>query len=1121
MRNAKRHPSNEGLKLASAVEISRQFLRSVRIDKDFGREDALSGYICQGTARALLESVARQVTDTKQRAFTWTGPYGGGKSSLALMLCSLVGPSAKLRAKANEILDLPSDSRVQKAFEARGNGWLVLPVVGKRASAAAEIAAALAMAKGEPYASGKRKHVDVIADLVAEANQHRQGVLLVIDELGKFLEASAQEGGDDIYFFQELAEAASRASGKLVVVGILHQAFEAYASRLGREARDDWAKVQGRFIDIPLVSATDEVIELIGRAIKVSPSVDRKPPAGVADVVAIVAQSVQARRPGALAGIGAGLARCWPLHPVTAALLGPISKRRFGQNERSTFGFLASREPLGFAEFLEAEPADWRSMYGPARFWDYLRANLEPAILASADAHRWAVALEAVERAEAKGEPQHVEVTKAVALIEMFRNGSGLAPEEAILTVSVQGYKPEQIKAALRQLVDWKIIIERKHLGAYGVYAGSDFDIEGAISQARGELGEPTLDRISALSDLQPILAKRLYQQTGTMRWMTRQIVRMNDIEAVLKRFKPDRGSLGSFILCLHDADQSEKSAGARMHKLSKEYSEVPALIGVPANAKQITELSLELAAAERVFKSRPELEGDSIARREILGRIAAIRASLEEELADAFSLCKWYFKGEVQSKERPASLSAIASSIGAELYDTSPWIFSELLNREEPSSNSNKARKDLMYRMVSHSDIAKLGYEGMPADAGLYFNLLHASGLHSERKDSGWSFGPPNTSPRGRSMLSFWNWTHKHVSEPRKETSLAELYGLWAAPPFGVRAGVMPVLALAFYLAHRSTLAMYIEGTFTPEISESAIDEWLLDPKQVKFQFVAASDDQKQLVSAIAKSVSEQTQTPVAAVPLDAARALVGLVLGLPNWTKRTALVGQLAQEVRGMLLKANDPHRVLFTALPALLQTTDPTKLVDTLRQVTTELATAYETMLRQVEASVLSALDHTGRTHEQLHVRAVNVKGITGDFRLDAFAARLEAYDGSSDAIEGLISLAVSKPSANWVDRDIDAALLQLGEWALEFRRAETMAPLRGRPSTRRVIGVVFGAKHGQDACGSVDVAEADAAEVDKLVKRLLATVHPERPEIVLAALAEAGALLMTQQPRKEVA
>ena len=93
-----------------------------------------------------------------------------------------------------------------------------------------------------------------------------------------------------------------------------------------------------------------------------------------------------------------------------------------------------------------------------------------------------------------------------------------------------------------------------------------------------------------------------------------------------------------------------------------------------------------------------------------------------------------------------------------------------------------------------------------------------------------------------------------------------------------------------------------------------------------------------------------------------------------------------------------------------------------------------------------------------------------------------------------------------------------------WMAPIRRVDVIeaevAPLRGRPSTRRVLGVVFGASHGQDACGSVDLAESDVAAVDQMVKRVLAAVHKEHPDIVLAALAEAGALLMNQT-RKEAA
>ena len=1105
MPKAVRSPTAQQRTLSDVVSISRQFLRSVRIDTDLGREDALSGYICQGTARSLLENMSKQIVETNQRAFTWTGPYGGGKSSLALSLCSLVSPNPKIRAKARQVLGVSEGSLVQRAFATKSDGWLVVPVVGKRADVRTELSNALAEARG--VSPSRRKNIDVVAELVDEAERHPNGVLVIIDELGKLLEATAMEGGD-IGFFQELAESASRCSRKLVIVGILHQAFDAYASRLGREARDEWAKVQGRYIDIPLVAGVDEVIELVGRAIKPTDPPDLRQAARFAKRVA---DSIKARRPGTPDSLAGSLEACWPLHPVTAALLGPISRRKFGQNERSTFGFLASREPLGFIEHLNGHPAEWSKMYGPADYWDYLRANLEPAILASPDGHRWSQACEAVERAESKGTERHVALTKAIALIELFRSGSGLVADNHVLEVSVRGVDEQSISQLLKDLAEWKVLIERKHLGAWGIYAGSDFDIEGAVRLARAEIGEPDLDRISTLSDLQPVLAKRLYQETGTMRWLNRALARLDGIEQLAESYKHKPGSVGTFVMCLPSLGTRTKSAEHRVRHASTTASET-LLLGTPKNAERIAELSLELAAAERVSKTHPELHGDPVARRELVGRIEAVRSSLEEELADAFATCLWYRQGNSVNPKHDKPLTVLASEIAREVYSKTPPIFSELINREEPSSNSVKARKDLMYRMVSHASQEKLGYDDFPADAGLYFTILNTPGLHRPLSDGSWGFTEPHATKKWEQFSPWWYSTRLEVLKDGKSTTLADLYAYWVDAPYGIRRGVIPVLALAFFMAHRSQLALYVAGAFTPELTEAVVDEWVLDPGRIAFKHVEASRDQVTLVGALAASVAQRTNTEVEAGPLDVARGLVSIIVGLPEWTKRTLTVSKRAQEVRGMLLRANDPHKVLFADLPTLLEARDPEEIDRRLAEVTDELTGAYGAMLRRVRQHLLDALDHGARPLQELQQRAGTVKGITGDLRLDAFAGRLELADQTETVIEGLISLAVSKPSAQWVDRDIDAAMGALASWAVDFRKAEAMAPLRNRPSTRRVFGVVFGASHGQDRSGYVDIADKDTPAVDRLVKAFLADTVGERPEVILAALAEAGAMTL---------
>lgn len=1100
--------------LADAVEISRQFLRSVRLDADYGRNDALYGYVLQGSGQSALEAMARQIQETQQRAFTWTGPYGGGKSSLALALCSLVHTEAKVRKAARTTLGLSADNIVLKAFNAGRDGWAVLPIVGKRAPVQQEIGRALGALPGRRR-SGRGRPPDVIADLVNLTQGNRySGVLLVMDELGKFLEHAAQ-AGNDIYFYQELAEAASRTRGKLVVVGILHQAFEQYAVKVGRDARDEWAKVQGRYVDIPIVAAVDEVIELTGRAIEVH-GVKHGESRTVAKAVS---DCIRRCRPGSASDLDRRLDACWPLHPVTAALLGPSAKRRFGQNERSIFGFLGSVEPLGFRDFLSSREVESLAYYWPDRYWDYLRANLEPSILASPDGHRWALGAEAVERAEARGEALHVRLAKTIALVEMFRNGSGVLADDELLRTCVPGERGDAIIKALEDLARWSIVIFRKHLSAWGIYAGSDFDIDAAVRNARGEIGEDDLKRLSKISDLYPVLAKRLYQETGTMRWFTRSIVRAEDAERYARHHCRADGSAGEFVLVIPQRGMSVRAADGLARKVSALKGLPPLVVGIPRNAERLVELGEELTALERVYVSSPELQGDGVARREIDARIGYVRAELEEALRDAFTLARWFYRGEPTESNFGKGLSPIAWAIASHLYPNTPHIFSELINRDNPSSNSVKARRELLYRMLTHAHLENLGYEGFPADAGLYHTVLKATGLH-QAADRGWRFGKPMDS-RAESFKMLWEATDQLVTQPGCIVALNQVYRLWTAPPFGIKKGILPLLALAYFLANRRHLAVYIDGTFMADLSEAHIDEWLQDPSRIAWRFVHMASSQRRMLESLANSVAEHLGRRVIPEALDSARALVALVVELPPWTKRTLTVSERAQAVRQLLLKASDPHKVLFTDLPALMEKGGGCALTDAVGASLAELVNAFPEMLRMVEGKLFDALDHHG-DFDQLCHRGTVVAGITGDFRLDAFAGRIANYCTQDADIEGLIALAVNKPSREWNDRDVDASILQLGSWALDFRRTEALASLKGRPSSRRAFAVVFGTgEHGKTVSGAFDVAEDDTPAIRDLVNKILAqrVTGAVRAEVFLAALAEAGALLVEQAGQSE--
>ena len=953
------------------------------------------------------------------------------------------------------------------------------------------------------------------------------GLVIFIDEMGKFLEAAAQDD-TDIYVFQQLAEAASRSNGRLLIVGILHQAFEEYAHRLSREMRDEWAKIQGRFLDLAINTTSEEQIDLISRAIES----DHRPktPSRLSHTVATLIHRDRPADPERIAQI---LENCWPLHPVVAYLLGPISRRRFGQNQRTIFGFLNSAEPHGFQDFLSREVD--HGLYGPEQLWDYLRANLEPSILASPDGHRWALAVEALERCESiGGDALHIKLLKTISIVDLFKERSGVVPSFPLLRACLSETKEKVLRKTLDELDSWSLTLFKKYLDAYAVYAGSDFDIEEAVRTELAQVNTVDFAALKAFTGLQPILAKRHYHETGAMRWFEINFAPLCDVVELALQYQPDNGTVGQFLLAVPTQGENEEEATRLCREAARHNDTWDVVVGISKRSWAIMSLARELIALENVRNDRPELAGDAVARREVTAHLAALQDQLESELHKAFNSAQWFRKHHSPKTYRHADLNNLASQLAERRFEKCPKLHNELLNRQKPSSNAVAAQNALLRRMVLNEREEWLGIDGYPAEGGLFVSILKNTGLY-DKKENGWHFISPSPEDTCR-LAPIWEAAIELIkSNSDRPITVSEIYDLWRGQPFGVKEGLMPVLAVAFILSQRNNLAAYREGAFRAHFNDVDVEYLAKDAATIQLRWMDLSDVARRLLSGMAEIVRtlDQENTLDHLEPIDVARGLVGIFEQLPPWSKRTMRLSANAVRVRDLFKRARDPNKFLFDDIPAVIgagvdhtSNEDLQRVITGLREGLEELVKAYSSMLHRLRDILLTELkvpNLAPQSLAELRDRATNIRQLAGDFHLEAFIGRLSHFDGSDEAFEGIASLAANKPPRDWVDPDLDRAAIEIADIAQKFLRAETFTRVKGRPEKRHAMAVIIGME-GQHTplLEEFHVGDADRDAIDAVIERVAAALlkaDTNHRSIILAALAELSARYMAEtiQPR----
>ncbi len=1119
---------NKTIPLSELFHVASRFHRSVHLERDFYTGNALEGYVLTVTARETLQRVITALEDeSTSKAWSLTGPYGSGKSAFALFTAKLLGDSKSptTQGAANLLkhgdkslwhqfisLDLHKDRKFCSVLISGERSPITLALLRGLERGLITFDDSLVRSGATQYTSlrpllldiqkrlaaaenGRLPHASEITGLFESATHQigaegGAGLLLVIDELGKFLEYAAQDPAyGDLFVLQSLAEFATRSQQTpLLMLTILHQAFEQYAQRLAASQREEWAKVQGRFEDVSFVEPTEQVLRLIGSAIEKTAAVENPNLSVVVDLELKPRQLDKSEFVSLLES-------CLPLHPTVALIVSPLF-RRLAQNERSLFALLNSSEPHGLQDFLSKQIYDGRCLptFTLSNLYDYIYNALGSGLYTSREGGKWAEIESAIERLPDPS-PMTVKLIKTIGLLGIVGETSvNLKASKALLryvlddgTERFQNEIDESVESLLAMLERRSIAIYRRYSDAYALWAGSDIDIEARLREAREQI-DPNLRLPTALSTLtqpRPLIALRHLFVKGTLRYFTVRYTDLEEFDADLQM--PFNEADGLVLYALPTSEFEAKQLRKKATEASvRDRKEV--LIAIPQSIGFLRDAVLELWCLGWVEDNTSQLAGDATARRELWARRGEAEREVSAQLTSLFGgtiaspqvgggLVRndkgnaggylWYHKGRKKPITSRRTLNEYLSRICKSVYPKAPILRNELINRRQISSQAASARRKLIGRMLDSQQQERLGIEGYPPEMSIYLSLLFNTRIH--RRVSGvWGFHPPHTDDKNR-FSPTWSEIEKFLGEcEERRQSVDKLYKQLEQPPFGLRSGPMPILLCAVLLHYEAEVALYEDGSFVADISMPVFERLIRSPekfeiKRFRMEGIRA-EVFEQFTGMISKPVSTMGKPSNLLVIV---RPIMRFVDKLPRYTMLTQELSDAAITLRKAINDAREPDALLFEQLPQALGfdafgplTETDSKTVDaffnSLRSSLSELNRAYDNLLSFIEEMLVSAfsLQSNGDSpHIELINRARPLLESAIETKLKGFLIRIcdEELD-FKEWVEAIGTYIANKPPASWNDSDKVHFEMNLSELARKFHHFRAVSFERQRQSEK---------------------------------------------------------------------
>lgn len=1115
------------MRLADHVSVSRRYARSASLERDAQANDALTGYQLTGRVVEMLDRLTAAAEGGMGGAWSITGPYGSGKSSLGLLIDALFGPAdSEAFGLAMSLVDEVSPELGARIVRARAGGSAqgfarglvtagaepvthtvaraldraVLQWFGKRPSKREFPESSLLEAALDDASSDDPRRTGPAPGSLVEvavALSRHAPLLLLIDEFGKNLEAAQSRSDADLYLLQLLAEAAQSSRGApLYLITMQHLAFNEYAAAADTVQQREWAKVQGRFEDVAFIDSSEQTRELISHVFEHTTELQGAVATWSAD---------QAKAMASLSLFDVAdaslLAECFPLSPLTLAVL-PELCRRYGQNERTLFTFLTSGDQRAVPECLAdlEVTSDRVATIDLPAVYDFFVSGASGSLPSSSA--RWSeIALRL--RDIAGIAPPAMNLAKCIAILNLVGTNGPLRASKGLLLSLDPEAGPH-----LDELESAGVVVYRDSADEYRIWQGTGLDLNGIIEQARAGVATRSAAQVlSEAAPLAPAVAAGHSMRTDTLRTFERlYLARGSEVEA------PQAGSAfdGRVYVAIE--------AGVFAPDVAP--SGLPVVLHFPREIDQLRSAASEVLALRKAL-AEPVVQEDWVARAEVRERLGSATSLLNGLLDGADGTGQWCLLTEDGPVELASGPGSAALSEAADLsYPQAVPIRNETLNRVELSSQGAKARRQLLLAMLDHEGAEGLGLEGHGPEVAMYVALLREPGIHRlDTRSGAWALRPP-TDDRFRSV---WNAVEGELRRATdRRVSITDIHAALQMPPIGMKAGPIPVLVTAVLLASADEVALYEHGTFRPILTEEVCDRMVRNPGHFEVKhFANSSGARRAIVDRLASRLDLQPGFRKQRVGnvLSVVSAIVSHVAALPLCTLRAEDLSSEAIAVRDAIVAAVEPDQLLFDHLPRAvgLQPVGPSSsatqnadaFADRLATALDELARYYDQLLEGLAQELFALARERGRRALSAQAQVLEGEVVDPDVRAFVLALATDSFD-DDHWIENIATVVTRTAVRQWKPADRARFGPELNGRLASLRRLLVLhSEMRGLGAQGfDAHRVTLTSASGREDGVLVALDESDRAiiarEVDPLLESLAATFESrERAEKALLA------------------